>query len=109
MTGSCRRAGAGSWRASGTRSASLRRERSPTVAEDLSAVARFLYEAGTLKQTKRTGWWMAGVRAPETGAQQSWRPALLATIIPQLQGADPWPAPFLPGRHHSAETGPRPR
>ncbi|QFQ98871.1 hypothetical protein F9278_24960 [Streptomyces phaeolivaceus] len=26
------------------------------MAEDLSAVARFLYEAGTLKQTRRTGW-----------------------------------------------------
>ena len=34
------------------------------MAEDLSAVARFLYEAGTLKQTKRTGWWMAGDQGP---------------------------------------------
>ena len=50
------------------------------MAEDLSAVARFLYEAGTLKQTKRTGWWMAGVRDPESVAEHSWRTALLASI-----------------------------
>ncbi|MFE2973025.1 HAD family hydrolase, partial [Streptomyces sp. NPDC059340] len=29
------------------------------MTEDLSAVANFLYEAGTLKHTARTGWWMA--------------------------------------------------
>ncbi|MPY59963.1 HD domain-containing protein [Streptomyces spongiae] len=32
-------------------------------------MARFLYEAGTLKQTKRTGRWMAGVRDPESVAE----------------------------------------
>ncbi len=29
------------------------------MADDLSAVGRFLYEVGTLKHTRRTGWWMA--------------------------------------------------
>ncbi len=29
------------------------------MTDDLAAVGRFLYEAGTLKQTRRTGWWMA--------------------------------------------------
>ena len=32
------------------------------MADDLTAVAHFLYETGTLKQARRTGWWMAGVR-----------------------------------------------
>lgn len=49
------------------------------MADDLSAVGRFLYEAGTLKQTRRTGWWMAGVRDPESVAEHSWRTALIAT------------------------------
>jgi len=74
------------------------------VTEDLSAVARFLYEAGTLKQTRRTGWWMAGVRDPESVAEHSWRTALLATIIAKLEGADPARAAYLAVWHDSQET-----
>ncbi|MEV3856710.1 HD domain-containing protein [Streptomyces sp. NPDC050095] len=72
--------------------------------EELSAVARFLYEAGTLKQTKRTGWWMAGVRDPESVAEHSWRTALIASIIAKLEGADPARAAFLAVWHDSQET-----
>lgn len=74
------------------------------MTDDLSAVARFLYEAGTLKQTKRTGWWMAGVRDPESVAEHSWRTALLASIIAKLEGADPAQAAFLAVWHDSQET-----
>lgn len=74
------------------------------MAEDLSAVARFLYEAGTLKATKRTGWWMAGVRDPESVAEHSWRTALIASIIAKLEGADPARAAFLAVWHDSQET-----
>ncbi|MFF9091415.1 HD family hydrolase [Streptomyces sp. NPDC014991] len=72
--------------------------------QDLTAVARFLYEAGTLKNTKRSGWWMAGVKDPETVADHSWRTALIATIIAQLEGADPARAAFLAVWHDSQET-----
>lgn len=74
------------------------------MADELSAVARFLYEAGTLKQTKRSGWWMAGVRDPESVAEHSWRTSLIATIIAQLEGADPARAAFLAVWHDSQET-----
>ncbi|MCX4530834.1 HD domain-containing protein [Streptomyces sp. NBC_00841] len=74
------------------------------MADDLSAVARFLYEAGTLKQTKRTGWWMAGVRDPESVAEHSWRTALIASVIAKLEGADPARAAFLAVWHDSQET-----
>ncbi|WP_328890200.1 HD domain-containing protein [Streptomyces sp. NBC_00316] len=74
------------------------------MADDLSAVARFLYEAGTLKQTKRTGWWMAGVRDPESVAEHSWRTALIASVIAKLEGADPAKAAFLAVWHDSQET-----
>ncbi len=74
------------------------------MSEDLTAVARFLYEAGTLKHTARTGWWMAGVRHPETVAEHSWRTALIATIIAKLEGADPARAAFLAVWHDSQET-----
>ncbi|MET7893205.1 HD domain-containing protein [Streptomyces mirabilis] len=74
------------------------------MSEDLTAVARFLYEAGTLKNTARTGWWMAGVQHPESVAEHSWRTALIATIIAKLEGADPARAAFLAVWHDSQET-----
>ncbi|WP_043464839.1 HD family hydrolase [Kitasatospora sp. MBT66] len=74
------------------------------MSDDLSSVARFLFEAGTLKHTKRTGWWMAGVRDPESVAEHSWRTSLLASIIARLEGADPARAAFLATWHDVAET-----
>ncbi|MGW4907695.1 HD domain-containing protein [Streptomyces sp. NPDC004270] len=74
------------------------------MSEDLTAVARFLYEAGTLKNTARSGWWMAGVQQPESVAEHSWRTALIATIIAKLEGADPARAAFLAVWHDSQET-----
>ncbi|GGW85258.1 HD domain-containing protein [Streptomyces galilaeus] len=74
------------------------------MSDDLSPVARFLFEAGTLKQTKRTGWWMAGVKDPESVAEHSWRTSLIASIIAKLEGADPARAAFLAVWHDSQET-----
>ncbi|MCY0930774.1 HD domain-containing protein [Streptomyces sp. H27-H1] len=74
------------------------------MADDLSAVARFLYEAGTLKQARRTGWWMAGVTQPESVAEHSWRTSLIASIIAKLEGADPARAAFLAVWHDTQET-----
>jgi putative hydrolase of HD superfamily len=74
------------------------------VSEDLTPVANFLYEAGTLKHTARSGWWMAGVRTPETVAEHSWRTALIASIIAKLEGANPAQAAYLAVWHDSQET-----
>ncbi|MFE6841158.1 HD family hydrolase [Streptomyces sp. NPDC057686] len=74
------------------------------MADDLSAVARFLCEAGTLKHTRRTGWWMAGVNDPESVAEQSWRTSLIASVIAKLEGADPARAAFLAVWHDTQET-----
>ncbi|MFD8722376.1 HD family hydrolase [Streptomyces sp. NPDC059629] len=74
------------------------------MADDLTAVANFLYEAGTLKQSKRTGWWMAGVRDPESVAEHAWRTSLIASLIAKLEGADPARAAFLAVWHDSQET-----
>ncbi|MBT2439020.1 HD domain-containing protein [Streptomyces sp. ISL-36] len=74
------------------------------MGDDLSAVAHFLYEAGTLKHTRRTGWWMAGVRDPESVAEHSWRASLIASIIAKLEGADPARAAFLAVWHDTQET-----
>ncbi|MFJ8104870.1 HD family hydrolase [Streptomyces sp. NPDC096132] len=72
--------------------------------QELTAVARFLFEAGTLKNTKRSGWWMAGVKDPESVADHSWRTSLIASIIAQMEGADPARAALLAVWHDSQET-----
>lgn len=74
------------------------------MADDLSAVAHFLYEAGTLKNARRTGWWMAGVRDPESVAEHSWRTSLIASVIAKLEGADPARAALLAVWHDTQET-----
>ncbi|MEU6890761.1 HD domain-containing protein [Streptomyces sp. NPDC046557] len=74
------------------------------MADDLSAVARFLYEAGTLKNARRTGWWMAGITQPESVAEHSWRTSLIASIIAKLEGADPARAAFLAVWHDTQES-----
>jgi putative hydrolase of HD superfamily len=74
------------------------------MAEDLSKVADFLFETGTLKNARRTGWWMAGVRDPESIAEHSWRTALLASVIASLEGADPARAALMAVWHDSQES-----
>ncbi|MEV7676700.1 HD domain-containing protein [Streptomyces sp. NPDC088752] len=74
------------------------------MADDLSAVAHFLYEAGTLKASRRTGWWMAGVQDPESVAEHSWRTSLIASVIARLEGADPARAALLAVWHDTQET-----
>ncbi|GHI86310.1 HD domain-containing protein [Streptomyces xanthophaeus] len=74
------------------------------MADDLSAVARFLYEAGTLKHARRTGWWMAGINQPESVAEHSWRTAIIASVIAKLEGADAARAAFLAVWHDTQET-----
>ncbi|WKX70858.1 HD family hydrolase [Streptomyces sp. XD-27] len=74
------------------------------MTDELQAVARFLFEAGTLKHARRTGWWMAGVRDPESVAEHAWRTSLIASIIATLEGADPARAALLAVWHDSQES-----
>jgi len=55
----------------------------------LSASARYLYEVGQLKLSKRTGWWQAGVPEPESIAEHSFRTAIIGYVLAVLEGADP--------------------
>ena len=49
---------------------------------------KFVHELGHLKQSVRTGWWLAGVKQPETVAEHSFRTAALAYFLAILEGAD---------------------
>ncbi|MEU4426315.1 HD domain-containing protein [Actinoplanes sp. NPDC024001] len=72
--------------------------------EDAEAIAAFGYELGLLKRVRRTGWWHAGVRDPESVAAYTMRTAQLAALIAAEEGADPARAAFLALWHDSQET-----
>ncbi|WP_369215941.1 HD domain-containing protein [Streptomyces flavofungini] len=74
------------------------------MTDQLKEVAHFLWEAGTLKNARRTGWWMAGVRDPESIAEHAWRTAVIASVIATLEGADAARAAHLAVWHDSQET-----
>jgi putative hydrolase of HD superfamily len=71
---------------------------------EINAAARLIYETGLLKLSKRTGWWLCGVKDPETIAEHSFRTAIIAGLLAAMEGADPARATFLAVWHDSQET-----
>jgi putative hydrolases of HD superfamily len=69
-----------------------------------SDITGFLYEIGLLKRYPRTGWLLAGVAAPESVAEHSFRASVTASVIALMEGADPQRASFLALWHDSQET-----
>ncbi len=47
-----------------------------------------LYEIGILKRVKRSGWWIAGVKDPETVAEHSFRATIIGYMLAMLEGID---------------------
>ncbi|GAA1309714.1 HD domain-containing protein [Saccharothrix xinjiangensis] len=74
------------------------------MSDDATALAAFGYELGVLKRMRRTGWWHAGVRDPESVAEHTMRVAQLAALIAAEEGADPARASFLSLWHDTQET-----
>lgn len=72
--------------------------------DDAQNIAAFLIEAGHLKRTPRAGWLIAGVRAPESVAEHSYRTAVIAFVIAVMEGADPDRAATLAVFHDVPET-----
>jgi putative hydrolases of HD superfamily len=62
---------------------------------DADAVAAFGYELGLLKRIRRSGWWDAGVRDPDSVAEHTTRAAQLAALLAAEEGGDPARAAFL--------------
>lgn len=48
----------------------------------------FFAEAGLLKKVIRSGWWVAGIRNPESVAEHSFRCAVIGYYIAHLEGVD---------------------
>ena len=49
----------------------------------------FFAEAGLLKKIKRSGWWVAGIKDPESVAEHSFRCAVMAYYLAHLENVDP--------------------
>jgi putative hydrolases of HD superfamily len=71
---------------------------------EMRAIIRLYHEAGHLKRSKRTGWWVAGIANPESVAEHSWRTALIAYFIALAEGADPERTVTIGVFHDLAET-----
>jgi putative hydrolase of HD superfamily len=72
--------------------------------KEAAAIAAFAFEMGVLKRQRRSGWWHAGVRDPESIAEHSLRVAQLAGLIAAAEGADPAKAAYMGLWHDSQET-----
>ncbi|MBP9854408.1 MAG: HD domain-containing protein [Candidatus Omnitrophica bacterium] len=49
----------------------------------------FFAETGLLKHIKRSGWWVVGIKEPESVAEHSFRCAIIGYYIAHLEKADP--------------------
>ncbi|MFI9720032.1 HD family hydrolase [Streptomyces sp. NPDC052396] len=66
--------------------------------------AGYLLEMGALKRAKRSGWWIAGVKDPETIAEHSFRTAVIGAVLAMMEGADPAKVALLCTFHDTQET-----
>jgi len=64
----------------------------------------YLFEMGLLKRARRTGWWIAGIKDPETIAEHSFRTAVIGTMLAAMEGADPARTALLCLFHDTQET-----
>ena len=53
-------------------------------------IYKYIYEIGQLKRVQRSGWWIAGIKQPESLAEHSFRTAVIGFILATLEGADPF-------------------
>ncbi len=51
-------------------------------------LAKFFLELGMLKNVKRSGWWMAGIKHPEDVADHTFRAAAIGYVLARLEKAD---------------------
>ncbi|UED85118.1 HD domain-containing protein [Streptomyces profundus] len=66
--------------------------------------AGYLLEMGALKRSKRSGWWIVGVKEPESIAEHSFRTAVIGSVLAMLEGADPAKVALMCTFHDSQET-----
>ena len=53
-------------------------------------ILNFIAEAGMLKRVKRSGWWVLGIKDPETVADHSFRCSVIGYILAHMEGVSPY-------------------
>ncbi len=71
---------------------------------DAAGAMSFIFETGTLKRAARTGWWIAGIKDPESIAEHSFRTAIIGMILAGMEGADPARVSMMCLLHDTQET-----
>ncbi|MEK2477117.1 HD domain-containing protein [Streptomyces noursei] len=66
--------------------------------------AGYLLELGMLKRAKRSGWWIAGVKDPESIAEHSFRVGVIGAVLAMMEGADPAKVALMCLFHDTQET-----
>ena len=51
-------------------------------------LVNFFFEAGTLKNVKRCGWWLINIKDPESIAEHSFRTSVIGYFLAKLRGVD---------------------
>ncbi|MDD5731247.1 MAG: HD domain-containing protein [Candidatus Omnitrophica bacterium] len=76
------------------------------MAKSKQSIINFLAEAGQLKRVKRSGWWVAGIKDPESVAEHSFRCAVLGYILAKMEKQDPYQVLLIALFHdiHEART-----
>lgn len=54
----------------------------------IDGIAKFISEAGVLKLFKRTGYWMEGIKDPESIAEHSFRSMIIGYFLAKMENAD---------------------
>lgn len=66
--------------------------------------AGYLLEMGMLKRARRSGWWIAGVKDPESIAEHSFRVGIIGVVPAMMEGADPAKVALMCLFHDTQET-----
>jgi len=64
--------------------------RKPEKGNDIRKLLDFISEAGMLKQVRRSGWSVLGIKHSESVADHSFRCAVIGYILAHMEGADPY-------------------
>lgn len=63
--------------------------------KEIQAILRLLLEAGLLKNIRRSGWWVLGIKYPETVAEHCFRTALIGYLLAKKENVDPYPVVLM--------------
>jgi len=71
--------------------------------EEYQRIISFIFETGQLKRVKRSGWWVTGMREPESVSDHSHRASIIAYLLGRLEGADAYKAALTCALHDLPE------